>query len=178
MIRVTAVDATSELSRRQVLRLGFFAATALAATELAATFAPFIKVNRIVGLGAPVPIGKTKDEILARFAETNDEPILFSQDKFFLIHPPGGIAAAYRKCTHLGCAVPFDRGEDRFHCPCHGSIYDKRTALLIRDPAPRPLDLFHIRAGDGGKLIVETNPLKVMRRDDNQWHDEHLEVRV
>jgi len=178
MIRVTAVDATSELSRRQVLRLGFFAATALAATELAATFAPFIKVNRIVGLGAPVPIGKTKEEILERFAATNDEPILFSQDKFFLIHPPGGIAAAYRKCTHLGCAVPFDRGEDRFHCPCHGSIYDKRTALLIRDPAPRPLDLFHIRVGEGGKLIVETNPLNVMRRDDNQWHPEHLEVAV
>ncbi len=120
MIRVGALALEAVASRRQLLRMGFFAATALAATELAATFAPFIKVNRIVGLGAPVAIGKTKEEILERFAATNDEPILFAQDKFFLIHAPGGIAAAYRKCTHLGCAVPFARGEDRFHCPCHG----------------------------------------------------------
>jgi len=176
MIRVGALALEAVASRRQLLRMGFFAATALAATELAATFAPFIKVNRIVGLGAPVAIGKTKEEILERFAATNDEPILFAQDKFFLIHAPGGIAAAYRKCTHLGCAVPFARGEDRSHCLCHGSIYDKRTALLIRDQAPRPLDLFHVREGEGGKLIVETNPLNVMVRDDNRWHPEHLEV--
>ena len=178
MIRTGILDRPSTLGRRQLLRLGFFSVTVLAATELAATLAPFIRVNRIVGLGAAVAIGKTKAEILARFAGTNDEPILFAQDKFFLLHPPGGIVAAYRKCTHLGCAVPFSKAEDRFHCGCHGSIYDKRTALLIKDPAPRPLDLFHIREGADGKLIVETNPLNVMRRDDNKWHPEHLEVRV
>lgn len=176
MIRVGALAPEADLTRRQLLRMGFFAATALAATELVATFAPFIKVNRIVGLGAPVPIGKTKVEILERFAATNDEPILFAQDKFFLIHAPGGIAAAYRKCTHLGCAVPFVRAEDRFHCPCHQSQYDKNKALVLAGPTSRPLDLFHIREGEAGKLIVETNPLNVMRRDDNKWHPEHLEV--
>jgi cytochrome b6-f complex iron-sulfur subunit len=175
MIR-TSLDPTSVLRRRQLLRLGFFSATALAATELAATLAPFIHVNRIAGLGEAVAIGKTKEEILARFAETNDEPILFAQHKFFLLHAPGGIVAAYRKCTHLGCAVPFNKAEDRFHCGCHGSIYDKHTATVIRDPAPRPLDLFHIREGEGGRLIVETNPLNLMRRDDNRWHPEHVEV--
>lgn len=178
MIRTAALDRAQDLTRRQLLRLGFFAATALAATELAATLAPFIKVNRIVGLGAAVATGKTKEEILARFADTNDEPILFAQDKFFLIHAPGGIAAAYRKCTHLGCAVPFSRSEDRFHCPCHGSIFDKRTAVVIRDPASRPLDLFHVREDPAGKLVVDTNPLTLMRRDDNKWHQEHLEVRI
>ena len=177
MIRTTALSPAPSVSRRQLLRMGFLAATGLAATELVATFAPYIRVNKIVGLGAPVPIGKTKEEILAQFAQTNDEPILFAQDKFFLLHAPGGIVAAYRKCTHLGCAVPFDKAEDRLHCPCHGSIYDKRTATVIRDPAPRPLDLFHIREGAGGKLIVDTNPLQLMVREDNRWHPEHLEVR-
>jgi cytochrome b6-f complex iron-sulfur subunit len=177
VIRVDAVQRGSDLSRRQLLRLGFFSISALAATELAATLVPFVRINRIVGLGEPVAIGKTKGEILARFAETNDEPILFAQHKFFLLHAPGGIVAAYRKCTHLGCAVPFDRSEDRFHCPCHGSIYDKRTALLIKDPAPRPLDLFHIHEDGAGKLVVETNPLDLMVRPDNKWHPAHLEVR-
>jgi cytochrome b6-f complex iron-sulfur subunit len=178
VIRTTALDpGHDDLTRRQLLRMGFFAATALAATELVVTLAPFIRVTRITGLGAAVATGMTAADVLARFAATNDEPILFAQHRFFLIHPPGGIAAAYRKCTHLGCAVPFSKAEDRFHCPCHGSIYDKRTALLIRDPAPRPLDLFHIRTDESGRLIVETNPLQLMTREDNKWHDEHLEVR-
>lgn len=178
MIRTAALDPLPRASRRHMLRLAFASATALAATELVATLAPFIRVNKIVGLGAPVPLRETKDELFARFAETNDEPILYAQDKFFLIHAPGGVAAAYRKCTHLGCAVPFNKAEDRFHCPCHGSIYDKHTAVVIRSPAPRPLDLFHIRETEAGKLIVETNPLDLMVREDNKWHPEHLEVRA
>jgi cytochrome b6-f complex iron-sulfur subunit len=161
--------------RRDLLRMGFLSATALAATELALTVAPFMRVNRIVGLGAAVPLTQTKAEILGRFADTNDEPILFAQHKFFLLHPSGAVIAAYRRCTHLGCAVPFAKEEDRFHCPCHGSIYDKHTALALSEPAPRGLDLFHIRE-EAGRLTVDTNPLNLMVRGDNRWHAEHVEV--
>jgi len=177
VIRTAAFDPVPRASRRQLLRFAFLSATALAATEFVATLAPYIRVNRIVGLGGPVALRETKSEILARFADTNDEPILFAQDKFFLIHAPGGIAAAYRKCTHLGCAVPYARSEDRFHCTCHQSQYDKHTAVLIAGPAPRGLDLFHITE-ENGKLTVDTNPLNVLVRDDNKWHPEHLEVRA
>ncbi len=176
MIRTAALEPRT-IDRRQLLRMWFLAASALAASELAATLAPFIRVNKIVGLGAKVTIRETKTEILTRFAATNDEPILFSQDKFFLIHAPGGIAAVYRKCTHLGCAVPYAKAEDRFHCPCHQSQYDKHTAVVIAGPAPRGLDLFHIRE-DAGRLVVDTNPLELLVRDDNRWHPEHLEVRA
>ena len=79
------------------------------------------------------------------------------------------------RCTHLGCAVPFAGDEDRFHCVCHQSTYDKHTALKTNGPAPRGLDLFHI-AEVNGSLIVNTNPLDVMRRDDNMWHPEQVEV--
>ncbi len=176
MIRTAALDPVSRANRRQLLRVGFLSATALAATELVATLAPFIRVTRITGLGRNVAIREKKAELLERFAATNDEPILFAQDKFFLLHAPGGIAAAYRKCTHLGCAVPYSKVEDRFHCPCHQSQYDKHTALLIDGPAPRGLDLFHV-SEDAGRLTVSTNPLMVMARDDNKWHPEHLEIR-
>lgn len=174
MIRTTALDLPA--SRRQLLRLGFLSAVALAATEIAVTFAPFMRVTRITGLGADVGIRETKAELLDRFAATDDEPLLYAQDRFFLLHAPGGIVAAYRKCTHLGCAVPFAKNEDRFHCPCHQSQYDKRTALLLEGPAPRGLDLFHVTE-EPGKLVVSTNPLTVMVRVDNKWHPEQLEVR-
>jgi cytochrome b6-f complex iron-sulfur subunit len=165
------------VERRQLLRMGFLGIAGLAATELALAFAPFFRVTRITGLGGKVTIPDPTAEILARFAATNDEPILFAQSKFFLIRAPGGIAAAYRKCTHLGCSVPFNKTEDQFHCVCHQSIYEKRTALLKSGPAPYGLDLFRIRE-EGDHLVVDTNPLNLLVREDNKWHDEHLQVRA
>jgi cytochrome b6-f complex iron-sulfur subunit len=159
-----------------MIRAAFFAVTSLAAVELVSALAPFLRVNRIAGLGAAVTIPFPKVDLLARFAASNDEPILFAQHKFFLLHAPGGIVAAYRKCTHLGCAVPFNSAEDQFHCNCHQSIYDKNTALLKKGPAPRGLDLFPIAEVEG-RLVVSTNPLQVLVRSDNRWNDAHLTVR-
>ena len=165
---------SARVDRRQLLRLGFFGALALAGTEAVGAVVPFMQVRKIVGLGVPVLVG-TKAEVLARFAEANDAPLLFRQGHFFLLHAPGGIIAAYRKCTHLGCAVPFSASEDRFHCPCHGSIYDKRTAIVIRDPAPKPLQLFHITDTTAG-LVVDTNPLNIIDRRDNRWDPTVIEI--
>ncbi|HEV2012035.1 MAG TPA: Rieske 2Fe-2S domain-containing protein [Candidatus Limnocylindria bacterium] len=162
------------IDRRQLLRYGFFGALSLAGAEVVGSVLPFMQVRRIVGLGVPVLVG-TKSEVLAGFRESNDAPLLFRQGHFFLLHAPGGIIAAYRKCTHLGCAVPFSASEDRFHCPCHGSIYDKRTAIVIRDPAPKPLQLFHISETAAG-LVVDTNPLNVIDRRENRWDPSVIEI--
>jgi len=175
MLRLGArTDAVARWRRRAVLRFGFLGALGLAATEIAALVAPFIRVNRIEGLGNPVAVG-TRAQILELFRATNDRPVLFQQGRFFLLHAPGGIIAAYRKCTHLGCAVPWSDAEDRFHCPCHGSQYDKRTAVVLRTPAPKPLQLFHIAEGAEGQLIVDTNPLRVIDRKDG-WNPSVIEI--
>ena len=164
----------SGIGRRSALRYAFAGALSLAGVEVIASIVPFLQVRRIVGLGVPVNVGP-KAQVLAAFAESNDAPILFRQGHFFLLHAPGGIIAAYRKCTHLGCAVPFNVAEDRLHCPCHGSIYDKRTAIVIRDPAPKPLQLFHISDSDVG-LVVDTNPLNVIDRPKNRWDPSVIEI--
>jgi cytochrome b6-f complex iron-sulfur subunit len=162
------------IKRRQLLRIGFLTGTLLAVGELLGILPVFIRVIKIEGLGAEITAGK-KADILSAWKSTNDEPILNTQGRFFLIHGPGAIAAAYRKCVHLGCAVPWVKSEDQFHCPCHGSLYDKKTALKTGGPAPRGLDLFHVKEVNAA-LVVDTNPLKVMRRDDNQWHPDQVEV--
>jgi nitrite reductase/ring-hydroxylating ferredoxin subunit len=164
----------SRVKRRQLLRIGFFSVTMVGAAELLGALPSFARVIKIEGLGAKLPAGK-KTDVLAAFARTNDAPILNTEGRFFLIHAPGAIAAAYRKCVHLGCAVPWTQAEDQFHCPCHGSLYDKRTALMKRGPASRGLDLFNV-SDVNGTLVVDTNPLDVMRRDDNRWHSEHVQV--
>ena len=164
----------SRIKRRQLLRIGFLTGTLLATAELLGILPIFIRVIKIEGLGAKIPAGK-KTEVLAEFARTKDDPILRTEGRFFLIHPPGAIAAAYRKCVHLGCATPYVKSEQQFHCPCHGSLYDKLTALRKGGPAPRGLDLFHI-SDVNGSLIVDTNPLNLMVRGDNQWDPAHVEV--
>jgi Rieske Fe-S protein len=175
VIRASAVD-PARVHRRQLLRIGFAAALALSVAELAAAVAPYFRVTRILGLGAPVAVG-TISEILAEFARTNDRPILFREGRFFLLRAPGGIIAAYRKCTHLGCTVPFSPAKDLFECPCHGSRYDKHTAVVLKSPAPKPLQLFHISESETGVLIVDTNPLNVIDRG-QEWDDRYLEIRA
>lgn len=164
----------SRIKRRQLLRIGFLTGTLLAVGEILGILPLFIRVIKIEGLGAKVPAGR-KADILSHFQKTNDEPILVNEGRFFLIHAPGAIAAAYRKCPHLGCAVPYAKSENQFHCPCHGSLYDKKTALRTGGPAPRGMDLFHIE-DVSGSLVVNTNPLELMVRADNQWHPEHVEI--
>src|SRR5437899_12521111 len=111
------------VKRRQLFRLGFLVGTLLAVTEITALVVPFYKPNKILGLGVQIAVG-TKDSILATFKSTNDVPILNLEGKFFLIHPPGGIVAAYRNCTHRGCGVPWTGAEHQVHSPCHGSTDD------------------------------------------------------
>lgn len=165
----------ARIKRRHLLRMGFLGGTLLAVGELTAIFLPFFWVNKITGLGGKVPVGK-KSDILAKFKQSDDEPQLYTAAKFFLIHAPGAIAAAYRRCTHLGCSVPWTASEDQFHCPCHGSLFHKNTAVVVGGPAPRPLDLFHITEDAGGSLIVDTNPLNLIVRSGGEWDPAHTEV--
>ena len=55
----------------------------------------------------------------------------------------GGFLAISRKCTHLGCAVPWIVERKQFECPCHASVFDM-TGNVVKAPAPRALDLFAV----------------------------------
>ncbi len=94
----------------------------------------------------------------------------FSEQRFYLSRVESGFLALYRKCTHLGCVVPWlvdDPSQDdlaaqgRFNCPCHGGIYD-RYGLVHAGPPPRPMDLFPITI-ENGEVIVDTGT--VIERD-------------
>jgi cytochrome b6-f complex iron-sulfur subunit len=51
-----------------------------------------------------------------------------------------GVVAYSAVCTHEGCTVSFDGGEQQLICPCHGSRFDPADGgAVINGPARRPL---------------------------------------
>jgi len=77
----------------------------------------------------------------------------FVRGRFYLARlEDGGFLALSRKCTHLGCTVPWVEKEMKFACPCHASAFDI-TGDVINSPAPRPLDIYPI--------VIENNVVKV-----------------
>jgi cytochrome b6-f complex iron-sulfur subunit len=87
----------------------------------------------------------------------------FAKGQFYLVRlADGGFLALSRKCTHLGCTVPWNEKDGRFACPCHASAFD-RTGAVLSPPAPRPLDLYAIRV-EKGVLKVDTSTAIVRTR--------------
>jgi cytochrome b6-f complex iron-sulfur subunit len=77
--------------------------------------------------------------------------------RFYLVRlEDGGTLAVYRRCTHLGCAVPYDPASGQFVCPCHGSAFTMDGDVL-NPPAPRPLDLFQLSINEQGEVLVDTS---------------------
>lgn len=68
----------------------------------------------------------------------------FVTGQFYLVClEDGGFLALSNRCTHLGCAVPWDKELKKFICPCHASEFDI-TGNVLSSPAPRALDLFEV----------------------------------
>jgi len=71
----------------------------------------------------------------------------------------GGFLAISRKCTHLGCAVPWVAERKQFECPCHASVFDV-TGKVLKSPAPRALDLFPVTFEGGLVMIDISTPVR------------------
>lgn len=96
---------------------------------------------------------------LARFE--SDTVTAFPAGRFYLSRlEDGGFLALSRRCTHLGCTVPWSADEHRFVCPCHASSFDI-TGQVLSAPAPRPLDLVEVRVENG---VVKVNVARRLRR--------------
>jgi cytochrome b6-f complex iron-sulfur subunit len=85
----------------------------------------------------------------------------FVRGKFYLCRlENGGFLAVSRRCTHLGCTVPWVEEKGKFECPCHASSFDIRGDV-VTPPAPRPLDLFPVVIENE---LVKVDIRKPMRR--------------
>ena len=58
-------------------------------------------------------------------------------------------------CTHLGCIVTWDEGQQIFKCPCHDGRFDAEGNVLS-GPPPAPLNRHPVKA-EGGKIYLRTD---------------------
>ena len=90
-----------------------------------------------------------------------DSVTAFRRGQFYLVClADGGFMALSRKCTHLGCTVPWVASEKKFICPCHSSVFDI-SGVVVQSPAPRPLDMFAVMIENG---IVKVDTGKKTKR--------------
>lgn len=156
--RLHQARGSRRVTRRSFLRNTVLGGVAVVGLEVTAGFVYFFWPNKTGAFGKEIPVP------IESIPAVGAPPYRNQNGKFFIINNEDGALALYWKCVHLGCTVPWNDAEDSFHCPCHGSIYD-RTGVRVAGPAPRPLDLMPMTV-DGNTVIVDTNPESLIVRSD------------
>jgi len=143
-------NSQSNDSRRSFLNKLWIALGLVALAEVVAIVFTFLRSNKSKAREAD------SHAMIMAGAASKFEPnsvTAFVRGRFYLARlEDGGFLALSRKCTHLGCTVPWDEKEMKFACPCHASAFDI-TGEVINSPAPRPLDIYPI--------VIENNVVKV-----------------
>ena len=158
--RVSPPLAEKPISRRSFLGLAFFGSLGLLLLQWVVALLNFLKPVRTAGFGGQVFAGRVEE-----FAIGSINRVIAG--RFYISRTEDGLLALYQKCTHLGCAVPWVPKENRFHCPCHGSLYNK-VGEVIGGPAPRPLDIFPITIHNGEVWVDTGKPQERSKFDSSQ----------
>ena len=144
-------------SRRSFLTKLWFALGFVALAEFIAVAVAFLRPGkpeaRPENLDAVVTAGDVHT-----FAP--DSVTAFVRGRFYLARlADGGFLALSRKCTHLGCTVPWVGKENKFACPCHASAFDI-TGNVISPPAPRALDIYAVTIENDIVKVDTGKPIK------------------
>ncbi len=69
-------------------------------------------------------------------------------------HPVIAVSAA---CTHMGCIVQWSKGDNKFHCPCHGGVFTEYGQIdNTSAPIPyfAPLPRYEVQIDPDGTIKV------------------------
>lgn len=152
----------SVLSRREFLGWAWTASVAGLFGQAGVAMFNFLKPRiQLGGFGTKIAAGSV-DEFKPGTV------VHVPKGRFFISRlEDGSMLAIWQRCTHLGCSVPWREDEGQFHCPCHGSLYN-RVGEVIGGPAPRPLDIFAIEIVDGQITVDTGSPISRDKFDPSQ----------
>jgi cytochrome b6-f complex iron-sulfur subunit len=147
------------VNRRDFLKLGLGALSALAAVELGGAGLLFLRARSLEGeFGGVITAGPVE-----QFA--NGSVTEFHEGNFYLVRgADSGFLAVYRRCPHLGCMVSWNEEKGKFYCPCHASSFD-RNGDFQNELVSRALDTFPVLFEDG---LVKVDTSQVQSRENYQ----------
>lgn len=75
---------------------------------------------------------------------------------YILIHLEENEWRAFeQKCTHLTCAVRYQKEENKIQCPCHNGWFSADTGEVLQGPPPRPLPQLEVVVREGKVYVKE-----------------------
>lgn len=122
------------VSRREMVKFLTLGSGLLAATNWATAFAKrFVRKDSTQAkLLGPAKDLEENGHMLFRYP-TADSPCI-------AIRTPEGKFVAYSQvCTHLSCAVVYEKAENQIVCPCHRGVFDVNSGAPVAGPPTRAL---------------------------------------
>lgn len=137
-----------ELSRRQFLQTTFWAVTGVTVVAVGGAGSRFLVGNSLEPRESKwVLVGKVSD--LPAGAVHRVNYTMRAKDAWREVEKKGALYAfsddgtTYTVldaiCTHLGCIVQWQPGENIYSCPCHSAIFT-REGEVTSGPPPKPLN--------------------------------------
>ena len=178
MTQLSGSSDVPSMGRRQFMNLltfGTASVTAAAALyPVVKYFLPPASGGKGGGLTAKDALGNdvSASEFTATYKPTERSLAQgFKGDPTYIIVDGDGSIASYglnAVCTHLGCVVPWNAGENKFMCPCHGSQYNNE-GKVVRGPAPRSLALVHANVEDDKVVFTPWTETDFRTGEDPWW---------
>jgi nitrite reductase/ring-hydroxylating ferredoxin subunit len=88
--------------------------------------------SRAVKHLGPVADLERQDALLFRYPTERDPCIAVRT-------PQGKLVGYSQVCTHLSCAVVYDKRENQLICPCHRGVFTVDEGIPVAGPPTRPL---------------------------------------
>lgn len=102
----------------------------------------------------PPPGGVTVDLTDSAFSALNTVGGYAYKGDIIIIRSTDSVYIALSKvCTHQGCTVTYNSGNNNLPCPCHGSLYTINGAV-VNGPAPDPLKRYDVKKN--GNILTIT----------------------
>jgi Rieske Fe-S protein len=75
-------------------------------------------------------------------------------DPCILVRTAADYVAYSQKCTHLSCAVYYEKEQNRLECPCHQGFFSVTDGSVLQGPPQRPLPRVALEKHDGRLIAV------------------------
>ena len=103
------------------------------------------------GGGDKVLAGKTAD-----IPAGSGKVVAMGSRPVIVVNSATGPTAFSAICTHLGCIVAFDDGNQTIVCPCHDGRFNPGSGAVISGPPPAPLTPVEVSVEGNEIYVVES----------------------